>query len=743
MRFFSDIATAYRAGEITQQDIEDWAGLVYPPGEWVLSKFFREDGSLIQFKVVALHHMARDKQSSAPPPAEIPLPAEFLRDVPEPVYENPLPDLAGEIKKKLGIIACVRKFGKPQERISERTIEGVMVRCPFNDHTDNRPSAWVNTSKNVWHCGKCLAGGDVIDFYAARHGKNLKSYQTDGTFHDLVKEMGQELGLSTKKGRGGVWEIVEDGGDWPSPLPDRSEVIEEPPPRDVAVAVEDDGEARLTPPEVIPLVPESREATEPVVTSLDEVYRGLAYDAADVLEEAEQDNSKIPSLNWRDLPINPNTFLGQWMKYAEEFYPWIPEEYFLFTGLQAIGLATGHYTQSYTGSRLTGSLMLALIGPSGGGKSTAVSELHAMFNRVPIVSFNRDLGTGIKVIPSPGSPEALVKSIYTEVEDSASSTPGILHEVPVTAWLHEDEFATLIEKSRRRGGGAMKTRLIQLYDFTKKDPALKELVIDDYSMSGGRRVLHDSYFSAVFTTQTDAVRSMMESSDLISGFLNRIIPVMGPQKVRRRVAGALMPPVDPVHDESYERLWRAQRAAWRVVPFTPEALELVDCHPFLNHVENLANSDSMYSRVEHMTLRLAFLLAVNNMEDEVDVRYVEAACGIGSSYLMNCFGHLRQAVIANDFDECASKIEGYVTRYFDRNGRWPNPREWSKDRSYSGYSSSVRKQALEVLFSESRLVKVRLSEGKAVENVFLVPTGHWANYSDSHDKKFIKSEFYA
>lgn len=746
MRFFPDAAAAFRNNEITEQDVADWAQFLYHDDTNALANKLKQCGvpgmGLVQFQVVTLHRMAKEKHDTAPvslPAAETPVPEEFMRDVPEPVYEDPLPDLAGEIKSRLGIIACVRKFGKPQEKISDRSVEGIKVRCPHNDHPDHVPSAWVNTNKNVWHCGKCMTGGDVIDFYAARQGLNLKTFHRDGSFTDLVREMGAELGLAVKKARTGSWEIVEDGEEWPSPLPDRPEATEQPPTRDVAA--EDGEELRLTPGQPEHVHPASHEASEPVTIPIGKMFEGVAFEAEDFVDE-EYTETGTPTLDWRDLPVNPHTFLGMFMAYAQKYYPWVPEEYYLFAGLQAIGLATGHHTQSFTGSRLTGSLMLAMIGPSGGGKSTAVSELRKMFGRIGIVQFNPSLGTGIKVLPSPGSAEALVKSIYTEVEDVAPEIPGTKHEVGVTAWLHEDEFATLVAKGNRTGS-TLKPRIIQLYDFVKTDPMKQELVIEDFSLSGGMRTLHDSYFSAVFTTQTDAIRSMMESVDLISGFLNRIIPVMGPQRQRRKIAGALIPPPVPDHDAAYEALWRRSRESWKMIPFTDDALELVDCHPFLHKVENLAKYDSLYSRVQHMTLRIAFLLAVNNYETEVDARYVEAACTMGSSYLMGCFQKLRGAVIANEFDECAERIMQYVKRYYDKHGEWPGQKKWVKDRSYGDYTSTARQRALDILFNERRLVRIQLTTGKGVEQAFVIPDGEWAGYADKHEKRYVREEFYA
>ncbi len=753
--FFENVSRAHAEGLVTPEVVESWLEVVFgadetPEKTAKRAAVVKPDGSVVLFQVSALHRAAKEEAEdranrapSSPPAPEAalpPVPEELLVDVPEPVYDSPLPDLAGEIKQRLGIIAAVRKWGKPQDRIRDTRTEGIKVRCPFPSHNDENPSAWVNTDKNVWNCGKCNIGGDVIDFYAARKGRSVPGFHTDGSFHELVNEMGGELGLSVVK-RGNAWELEEEGKEWPSPLPDRPEAVEEPEPRDVPAEADpskpDDPQPE---PPVSPVVPPSPEAAEPVTISEGQMLAGatMPRDEDETFDGFELDKP-IPELNWRELPINPGSFLGEWMQYHEEYLPWTPPEYALFCGIQAVGLATGHSVTSFTGATLSGSLMIALIGPSGYGKSTVVSTLRKMLNRVGIVKFDKENGTGVKVIPSPGSAEALVHSIRTEVMDPVN--PEQKMEVGVTAWLHEDELATIVEKSRRRGGGAMKTRIIQLYDFVKSKPE-KETVIEDFSLSGGTRALHDSFFSAVFTTQTDAIRNLMDRVDLISGFLNRMIPVMGVQRERRRIADAVVPPAVPDFDLAYETLWRRCRDKVKVIPFTRDALFVVDSHPFLETAEKLATRDSLYSRVNHMTMKIAFLLAVNNNELEVGSAYVNAACEVGSSYLMACFGQLRTAVIATETDEAAERIHRFVKNFHDRHGLWPETHQWSRDRSYRDFDSTTKLRALDNMAQEGRLVRIRLQRGKAVKKVFVIPEGKWSGFVASDDKLYKYDEFY-
>lgn len=778
--FFDDVSNAFRAGEITGDHIAGWLDVLGLDGEQREARWSNlhggPGGTLVQFQVVALHRTAREEHFNqraagllatsdpSPSPSTTPttpvgpvattdsgiaVPAPLLRDVPEPVYDEPLPNLAGAIKARLGIIAAVRMFGKTQDRIRDTFTEGVKVRCPYKDHNDSHPSAWVNTEKNTWFCGVCTVGGDVIDFFAARrHSLKPTDFHRSTRFSEVVKEMGAEMGLAVvRKGRSFV--IEDEEAPLPSPLPDAPVGDVAPPARSVPT----EADSPLPPPADVPVsepvVPPSPEAAEPITVTVDDALRGITLDR-DMLGDYEDDDDDddgdvigIPQVEWRDLPINPGSFLGEWMAYAETYYRWVPPEYFLFAGIQAIGLATGHNVTSFTGAKLTGSTLVALVGSSASGKSTAVNELKNMLRRVPGVKFDKDFGAGVKMIPSPASSEALLSSIFTDIEDLGHPVPGARREVGVTAWLYEDEFATFMERARRRGGGAMKTRLIGLHDFTKSTVE-PELVMDEYALTSGSRSLHDTYFAAMFTTQTDAVRGLMERTDLISGFLNRIVPVMGARRERRTVAGSVATPLIPTHDAAYKCLWDNCRKGTKHIPFTEDALLLVDSHPFLHHIEKLSDVDSLYSRVQHMTVRLAMLLAVNNNEREVGPEYVSAVCDLFSTYLMACFRKLRSSVIATDMDDAAARIHAFVRFFYKKKGVWPTQRQWSKDRSYSDFDAATRQRSLDSLFGEFRLVRVKLTGRTGTGGqTLLIPEGEWVGYADSHDKKYAYTDFYA
>jgi energy-coupling factor transporter ATP-binding protein EcfA2 len=709
-----------------------------------------EGVNFVKFQLVILNGKAKEILKAVPAEAvPKPVPEEFLRDVPEPIEGGSGGvDLAAEIKSRIGILAAVRKWGKPQAKLTPRGVEGIKVRCPKDSHTDNNPSAWVNSEKQLWHCGACEVGGDVIDFYGARtRDTDPRNLHDRDQFPTLVREMADELGIVVRREPSTGLEFVEieDDESWPSSLPDRpesAEVIERPVPPD------DSGDV-LSIPEApkAPAVPPSPESDEPVKTTLDEMFRGVVPGSVLVEKEQEEgddilaDDGLVPMLDWAALPVKGGTFLDFWMRENLDFYPWVPHEFFFFCGLQAVGVACGHEVTSRSyGMTLSGSTLMALIGPTGGGKSTAANRLKSLLSHTDGPRFDHSLGSGVKKIPSPGSAEALIRSIYTEIEDPADASRYL--EVGVNAWLFEDELATLVSRSRRPGGGHLKQRLMQLHDFTKSVSG-PEAVIDEFSLTSGKRTIHDTYFSALMLTQTDAMRALMESIDLISGFLNRITPVMGPARTRRDPTDERERPPRWEYQDSYSNLWRSARGPKSVLPFTREALELIRDHPTFIAIERLGEDNGLYVRLAHMMFRFSFLLAFNNGEKEISKEYPSRVLDVMVPYLAACFSGTETAVRRTDMDDHSDKIVSFVKRNYDRKGEWPTRSDWSKDRSYRALSAQQRIFALDSLFREGRIVECKIKYGNRLKKVLIVPEGEWAAYEDAHGKVFKAEDVYS
>jgi len=725
--FFPNVSDAYKSGLVTPEMVDEWIALVYGDDpEAAATKraaTIKDDGTIVQFQVVSIHRLAKEAaeaatielvEAVAEPVARTDIPEELKADIPEMEASEALPDIAGAIKSRVGIISAVRKWGKPQDRIRDARTEGVKVRCPFHDHVDYRPSAWVNTEKNTWYCGKCSVGGDVIDFFVARrYGLKPVDFHRSSDFHTVVREMGEELGLSVRKSPVGGWEMVEEGVELPSPLVDHSEEEE------VAPRSED------------PL-PSSPEAFEPITVSEEDVLKGIDIDSEDL--DVREPTDLI--IEWRDYAINPGSFLGEWMQHAERHFLWAPQEYFFFLGLQAIGMACGHDTQTYTDAPLNGNLMITLVGPSGGGKSTAVGEIKRMFDRISVVRFDPETGTGVKFIPNPGSAEALAVALRTDIEDPVDIVKKV--EVPTTAWLYVDELADYASKASRRGGGNMKTILLTLFDFVKRSSA-PERVIDEVSLGSGKRIVHDTHFSATFTTQTASMREMMSGADLISGFLGRIIPVFGNGRVKRRYGGEVTEP-EYLFDVQYERMWRLRRDLSRKrVQFTPEAWDLINTSPLWERMAPDAVPDLM-ARAHLFTFKIAFLLAVNNGEHEIGPEYVDSAMKIVYNYIMPGFGGVKQAVKATEWSDLQNKMMAWCQRHYDRHGTWPIATDWANAKWTRYGDLKMIHESRDLLIKSGEMVIVKIATSGKPKQALVIPKGKWAEYAGWDSKIPVDEE---
>ena len=61
--------------------------------------------------------------------------------------------------------------------------------CCF--HEEKKPSLTFDTNKNGFYCGGCGEHGDVINFYALRHGLSNA---------EAIKQLGKGLGIPKSKG---------------------------------------------------------------------------------------------------------------------------------------------------------------------------------------------------------------------------------------------------------------------------------------------------------------------------------------------------------------------------------------------------------------------------------------------------------------------------------------------------------------------------------------------------------------
>lgn len=161
-------------------------------------------------------------QTAPQAPASVPDWDQLVPDVPE-FERKPYDDQLDTIVNTLPITIAYKRWinkGEPQVRYHGQ-VESIMIRCPFPHHEDEEPSAWCNTSKNVWYCNPCSYGGDIYDLAAIRFGMPVPQYKKNGMFPKLRHMMAQDLGLQVVRGVNGKEYVVssDENGTTPPAAP--------------------------------------------------------------------------------------------------------------------------------------------------------------------------------------------------------------------------------------------------------------------------------------------------------------------------------------------------------------------------------------------------------------------------------------------------------------------------------------------------------------------------------------------
>ncbi len=541
--------------------------------------------------------------------------------------------------------------------------ESIKISCPKPGHTDARPSAWVNLDKQVWVCGTCgFEGGDKFDIAAWHFGYDVPGYKIGKSFPDLRRKMAEDLGYTVRYTRGGH-EILE------APYiedEESSEGIEDSP-----------SPADSTEPPVG--LSRSDAGTKAIVTDVTEVSRddsGVPApttddDSATVThifgdpEPIPEDLTRIDLdelkksglfIDWEHLALD-GTFLGEWMKATCVDHT--PDEYLFFTGLQALGFATGmNRLLDDAVSLVKPGLFVVLYGGTGAGKSRAIGPLTKILRDVlPWPDHER----GVNVVPTPGSGEVLIDSLSVKSEITSGSTPEEIE--PARHWLSNNEFASLTAIANRTGS-TLKTVLMDLHDMTTGTSSDSTRII---SRGAGLVEAKDKFFQVTTAVQPGALAKYTTDTDVMSGFLNRWVFATG--QPRR------MPTAEPPRRDlsAATRLLRAIRD-WadepELVPYSDGAREawsdfyheeIAPAIMRLSKTEDVDMIDQFMARMELTLKRLILLLAINDKSSQIEVWHVASAIELADYLKRSMF------LLNKDFIRTFStEVEDAVIKYLDR-----------------------------------------------------------------------------
>lgn len=523
---------------------------------------------------------------------------------------------------------------------SGRQREGIKVSCPNPAHPDKRPSAWLNTDRNLYYCPGCALGGDVWDIAAWHFGYNVPHYKHDAQqFRELREKIGTELGFQTVRGvigtyligpeMGGVGEVSGNQADRDSVQNEAQQPIP--------------GLASLHPVAGVSVLP----------SAVEEIQNEQA------VARREED---VATIDWRSM-VPEGTFLRHWLEATT--IDDCPEEYHFWTGLMAIGFAVGRNRLLMDARPVMGNLFICFVGPSGAGKSSAKSHLTKIIQEVIPYKYDDPLSQGVKHVSSPGSAEYVVKTFSAPVFDPMVPKK-VMTYAPVRAQVDFEELSSLIGISNRQGS-TMKPVLLELYDGSES--------MGSGSLTHGDRTARQPFGQATSTTQDGSLKKLLDKSDEVSGFMNRWVFASGKLKRQRSLGGAM---IDLKVPSEYLRQMHQWASTTQSLGMSADAYTLWDnfFHEVLVPVKRASENQgsALLNRIDLLMKKLVLLLACNQLESEISANTIEQAISL-YPYLLKTYGFVKKEISTTEESFNDDQIVEAIRIFAQSNQRAPSVRD--------------------------------------------------------------------
>ena len=533
--------------------------------------------------------------------------------IPDDAYERSDADLEMDrIIDGIDIIdGYIRWCGKMRPEPKGKT-ESIMISCPKPNHADKNPSAWINTDKQVWHCGSCGEGGDVLDIAAYHFGYPVPGYKEGARFHELRRDMAKDLGYTFTTLPGDVTVIEK-----PEEEATEEHVAAPEPTSEPEADEEDDGD------------------TAPVINLYEDLEDDIAY----------------PQLNWREF-VPAGTYLDAYMKAT--CIDDVPEEFHFWNGLLGLGFALGREVRLFDFIPVYGNLYVCTLGRSGSGKSKARAHLGRLLEEALPHDWSDPHSKGVRKVSSPGSAEVLIHNFQKPVEDP-SNPKKIAYYAAVRGIIDFNELSSLVGRANRQGNVTIPT-LMQFYDM--------EDVVATSSMSHGSKEAHEPFASALTTTQPRSLRNLIGKSDDASGFLNRWVFAAGKEKQRFAIGGVQvdMGPVAPYLKEIVG--WAASFKTTEMIQWEPDAAARFT--EFFHHrieLDKRKADNDLIIRIDLLLKKLILLFSANRMEKKATLQSVEDAIAC-YDYLLACYA-IPAGQIGNTIQsEVSDAIMGVINKQY-------------------------------------------------------------------------------
>lgn len=540
---------------------------------------------------------------------------------------------------RIDILEAYRRWiPKPVPPFRSGKKEGIHVSCPMPNHPDKHPSAWVNTEKKIWYCSGCDIGGDVIDLAAIYFG--MGDYKSGKNFGEIRQRIATDYGYTFVPVPGQEPIIV-------APAPSQATEA----PAEALDAADSTGTTEQTAP-AVPIPPPVAAPASVEAPATTDAGPALASVSSLILpEDDEDDDYDLPGLDWHEI-VTPNTFLDIYMRQTCEDD--VPEEYHLWLGLMALGMACGRDVVLQDRRPVLGNLNVCILGKTGVGKSRATEHVNRITQLAIPWSASDPMSRGVKQIGTPSSGENMIHQFSQPIYDP-SNPKVLLGYQPIRGIVDYNELSGLVGRGNRQGS-TVKSTLMQFYDGSK--------TITSNSMTNGALRAEDPFASVLTTAQPRALRDLITQSDLDSGFLNRWIFVTGKMKQREAFGGTeidLTPAMNPL-----ARIHEWADGGRKIMWSNPAAKAA-----YLRFFELRLNPDELsgnplLARVNLMCKKLVLLLSANEMLDEVSEEIVHKVEKV-YDYLLAVFGISSNAIAVSDTKEIEDKILKIIADWAKKN----------------------------------------------------------------------------
>lgn len=554
-------------------------------------------------------------------------------------------ELDGIIKRIDAVTAYNKWIGKSVAKGGKK--DGNMISCPFPDHPDKDPSAWINTEDDTWFCGGCQLGGDVYDLAAIHFGYPMPGYKEGQLFHKLRQEMAESFGWVFKKVPGG--EVIY------------QEAPESGPP---------------TPPAGV---------AEPAPTAVPDTPAPPENVSQMWSDDEEPEFIVYPTINWREL-IPEDTFMFEYLTTCTNDDS--PEEYHFWHGMVALGHASGRKVYLDDHNHVYGNLLVCLMGNTGVGKSRSRRWMDTCIREAMPYQEDGTQTTGVKLVPVPSSGEYLVSAFAYEGRDPANNKRS-LGAQPVNGIVDFDELSAMMQRANRQGA-TLKPTIMAFADCNYE--------VKIGSLTRGDIIATGPFCSIIASTQPKAIRNLLTKSDAGSGFVNRWVFAGGREKQAEVLGGKhatfSVDLTKPIEELRKVRGWGAIE---RSISLDEDAYnEFV--RYYRTRIEPLKKNDDtdLLKRIDLLAKKLVLLFTINKRQMMVDLQSVKAMEAV-LEYVIECFGILGSNIGSTVMQDVINEIQRHIVRHFRSTGRGASARDIARYTARKAITMEQIKKALDVM----------------------------------------------